>query len=271
MIDKEQLRMLQLTQLKIAKEFKRICDKHNIQYSLSAGSLLGAVRHSGFIPWDDDFDIEMLRCEYEHFLQVAPNELQDEFFLETWNTDPHFAFPYAKLMLKKTIYAEKISENVDINKGIFIDIFIADSVSDNPRARKLQCCLCDNLVGILYEKNHYLSESKQMNLKNIIKKIGSILPLKILQSWLLSCMTHYNKTTARDISLFGSCIGSLNEIRAKVLYDDLIEYNFEDTSFKGFREYDKYLSDLYGDYMQFPPEEERYNRHGILNLDFGPY
>lgn len=270
MISNEQLKKVQALQLKLAKEFKRICDKYQIPYSLSGGSLLGAVRHSGFIPWDDDFDVEMLRHDYERFLEAALAELGSDYSLETWKTDRYFSLPYAKLMLKGTIYAEKNTENVDIRKEIFIDIFVSDFVADNKFFRNLQCSICDNLGGVICKKNHYLDETS--GFKNVVFHILSrLLPLRLLQKLLLFFMTLCSQSQTRDTTIFTSCYGSKKEIKSRCFYENLTDYAFEDTHFKGFSNYDDYLSSLYGNYMEFPPEEERYNRHGIVKVDFGNY
>ncbi|MDE5990369.1 MAG: LicD family protein, partial [Clostridia bacterium] len=92
-MDKDVLRKVQLLQLKIAKEIKRICDKNNIDYILDSGTLLGAVRHKGFIPWDDDMDIAMTREEYNRFIDVAKIELGEEYFFQTWDTDNNYPMP----------------------------------------------------------------------------------------------------------------------------------------------------------------------------------
>lgn len=270
MYSTDELKKVQGLQLKIAKEFKRICDKYQISYSLSGGSLLGAIRHSGFIPWDDDFDVEMLRTEYERFLKVAPAELAEEYFLETWKTDKHFSLPYAKLMLKGTTYAEGITKNANIRKEIFIDIFVVDSISDTKWLRRLQCGVCDNLCGVICKKNHYLDQSTGGK-KMLYVFLSFLLPLQCLQKLLTFFMTLCNESSAEDTTIFTSCYGSEKEIKSRDFYKDLTEYIFEDTYFKGFTNYDGYLHSLYGNYMEFPPEEERYNRHGIIKIDWGNY
>ena len=125
-MDKDVLRKVQLLQLKIAKEIKRICDKNNIDYILDSGTLLGAVRHKGFIPWDDDMDIAMTREEYNRFIDVAKIELGEEYFLQTWDTDNNYPMPFAKVRLNDTRYIENVFENANMHQGIYVDIFPYD-------------------------------------------------------------------------------------------------------------------------------------------------
>lgn len=105
-MERELLRKVQLKQLEIAKEIKRVCEENEIGYFLCYGTFLGAVRHKGFIPWDDDLDLGMLRADYEKFCRIAPSALKPEFCLQTWYTDPNYGLPFGKVMLRNTIYLE---------------------------------------------------------------------------------------------------------------------------------------------------------------------
>ena len=116
------LRKVQLTQLEIAKEIKRVCEENDSAYFLSDGSLLGAVRHQGFIPWDDDMDMAMPRKDYEKFCRIAPEKLKKEYCFQNWYTDPNYGLPFGKVMKRNTIYLES-KKPADYRKTAFMWIF----------------------------------------------------------------------------------------------------------------------------------------------------
>ena len=123
MAEAEKKKLQQLILL-IAKEIARICDKYNIDYYLDGGSMLGAVRHKGFIPWDDDFDIAMKRSDFERFLQVCEKELdKNKYFLQTEWSEKNYCFSFAKVQLIGTHFIEEFSKDADVKHGIFADIF----------------------------------------------------------------------------------------------------------------------------------------------------
>ena len=119
-MEKSVLRRLQQTEFEILKEFDRICKKHNIQYFLDSGTALGAARHKGFIPWDDDIDVGMLRSDYEHFLEICPKELEQKYFLQTIETDPGCPCLFAKIRKNGTIYQENEKHRIKIEFCILL-------------------------------------------------------------------------------------------------------------------------------------------------------
>lgn len=137
------LRQLQKTELSILKRFKQICDKHHLRYYLYGGTLLGAVRHEGFIPWDDDVDVCMPYSDYEIFLNVAKKELGEDYFLQTSESDKHFVAPFAKIRLNNSTFLDSKFAKRHINHGIWIDIFPLIYTSDliaNKQKRILKIC-----------------------------------------------------------------------------------------------------------------------------------
>ena len=142
-LDTKTLRKLQLTELELMIEVDRICRKSNIKYSLDGGTLLGAVRHDGFIPWDDDADIMMSRTEYDKFYDACKNELNKEkFFLQEFRTDPEYRWGYSKMRKNGTVFLRKGQEHVKCHTGVCIDIFIFDEVPDNYVSRRLHWLSC---------------------------------------------------------------------------------------------------------------------------------
>lgn len=130
-LSKDDLRKAQLLMLKILKEVHRICEKNGIHYFLSDGTLIGAIRHNGFIPWDDDLDIGMLRADYEKFKAAVQTELAEEFIFQSVETDNGCALPFAKVMLKNTKWLEAATKSKKTRKdmqGIYIDVFPYDKI-----------------------------------------------------------------------------------------------------------------------------------------------
>ncbi len=272
---KEQMQRLHSCHLILAGEIKRICEKHGIRYFIVAGTLLGAIRHGGFIPWDDDMDIAMLRSDYERFIEVAKTELSDKFFLQSFETDESFGLPFAKLMLEGTIFTERSTSKNTAHKGIYVDIFPFDNVPDDPKKQSKQNKKLYFLKRLLLAKQNYLIAEKGQFIKALVyfslKALGIFTSKKGLQNALLKEMKRYNGESTKRICLFGGAYGYFKESVEREWFTDVTELSFEDTSFSAPKKYIKYLEYFYGDYMALPPEDKRYNRHNVLKLEFGPY
>lgn len=272
-MDKE-LRNIQLCQLDLALELQRICEKYNIKFFLIGGTLLGAIRHKGFIPWDDDLDIGMIRSDYERFLEVCKNELNSEYYLEKFDQKCEFGFAFAKLKINNTIFIESVSKDNNSHKGIFIDIFPFDKMPVNIDMQERQekaVRLYRNLLIIKCRYNHWDNSDKKIKyIKKLIFYIIKPISKKFLFDKILEYETKYNDYEFKNyINLEGA--HKYKEFLPKKCLEKLDEITFEGYRFPIPSNPEIYLEQLYGDYMKLPSIENRENRHGIIAIDFGSY
>lgn len=269
-MDNETLRKVQLVQLEMAKEVKRICEENNIKYFLDGGTLLGAVRHGGFIPWDDDLDIAMMREDYEKFLRIAPEKLSSEYFLQTWKSDKNYPLPFAKLRKLGTVFVERIYKNIDMEHGIWIDIFPYDSYPDTIKEQKKYNFIFRFYRALLVFKsgteicNDYTSKKEKILTKIKHYPILFISKFcrqeKILFNYDIFLKKYNNEKTEKIVIPIG------NWIISRKCYNNTSELMFEDEIFPVPGDSHLYLSEAYGDYMTPPPENERGNKHNIIDV-----
>lgn len=243
------LRQSQLVMLEILHVIDAICEKHGIGYWLDAGTLLGAVRHKGFIPWDDDLDICMLRKDYERFLHIASHELPEDLFLQTKATDPTIKWKWAKIRdnFSTFIQLSEKDSRIKYHQGIFIDIFPYDLVKKDIKKYKL-------LLNRKFQASHnplYKNISLLLNSMAIlpVKAIGYNRLKKILLNRAQKGDLKF-VTTGIDISL-GYHTFSLDTIFP------LKKIEFENYHFFAPANTDRYLTQMFGDYMKIPPVEKR--------------
>jgi LPS biosynthesis protein len=262
------LREAQLVMLKILKEVDRVCNEHKIPYWIHAGTLLGAVRHGGFIPWDDDLDICMLREDYERFLLVAPISLSKDFFLQNIATDKHITCSWTKVRDRNSKIVEE--ENAQYHQGIFIDIFPFDKLPRSSVHRFLSRTFFNKVYKICRSLTKQRSGKKKF--KNIIlKNIASILNVnmksapKIEEKYRKYAVVQSNRPENFSVS-FGVGL-RWNDVFE---YDDifpLTKIQFEDSLFYAPNKYKRYLTISYGDYMKLPKEEDRTTHAKELKVD----
>ena len=268
-MDRETLRKVQLTQLEIAKEVKRICDDNNIEYWLDSGSLLGAVRHKGFIPWDDDMDLGMKRDSYENFLKIAPLALKPQFHLQQWNSDSEYGLCFAKVRKVGTIFRENKSWKSAAENGIYIDIFPYDIFGNDYKGQGIPLKVLKATIQVKSGIQTW-KENNSIDGIRLLKNVPIMLLSKLFfRKNLIEKYTEYaTKYNGRKLEYyFPQGISNYGKWTIPVsAMEEMVEMPFEDTLFKIPKGYDEYLTHAYGEYMKLPPENERENRHQILEV-----
>lgn len=265
--NQDMLRRLQLTELEILKDIDRVCRAHGIAYWLDSGTALGAMRHGGFIPWDDDIDVGMPRGDYERFLKVAPETLGERYCLTTPYTNPHQAALFAKVMLKGTRFATAETLEAGFEQGIFVDVFPYDFVCPNPRDAKRQrrCCVMWQSISYLYHSKHIVVPHGGVLgvLERIACRMAHIAaralfsPARIAHNFdLAATMANNDKAANEMMAASYASVGSY----ARCVLIPSVEMNFEGCSFFVPADVEKYLCTQYGEtWNQLPSEEQRRN------------
>ena len=269
----EELRKVQLLQLQMAREVKRICNKHQIQYFLDAGTMLGAVRHKGFIPWDDDLDIGFLRDQYDRFLQVAPGELSKKYYLQNCDSDDAYGLTFSKIRLKGTKFVESISQQNAAAKEIYIDLFPYDNRSNDEKKANKEAGKFRILSHLLMIKCH-IYVWKGQGLKKWLKFFPfCVLSLFYTKQGLRNRIEEltgmHRKENCREVYIHDGTSAYYWHFPKKML-EELVLAEFEGEDFPIPRDFDRFLKTAYGDYEKLPPEGER-KTHNIIELDFGVY
>lgn len=240
-------------QMDILDEIHHFCMQHGITYFLSSGTLIGAVRHGGYIPWDDDIDIYMPRQSYERFIQEYKDD-QGLYKLLEPRTVKHYFYTFAKLSDTRTRMVEAWYDNFPI--GINIDIFPVDYVTDNMRLRRFIFWFKKNLFRIYIDKQVRLLRDRHPYhiLKRLLCK-ALPLPAHTINAWLRSIAFHKRPTqTVCNMTETGPSITGCFSAQAIASSVDIC---FEGKTYKTMAGYEEYLKKTYGDYMKLPPEDQR--------------
>lgn len=273
--DNSELRKLQLAILKIIKLFADICEKNNLRYFMVGGTMLGAARHQGFIPWDDDVDLGMPRPDYEKFLTIAESKLPDGFAFLNYKSDKEYKRYFSRIIdTRVQIYNN--SNSIEIIENAWIDIFPYDGMPKGKLHQKIHfwyltgwrlfyhmSCF-DELVNLnrpgrpKYQQMiiNFLALTKwggKLNTKKLLTRIEKGL-----------CKYDYDKADTL-VSFFGAYL--TREIISKDLLGKLIYYSFEDTKLLGAEHYDKFLSNYYGDWKT-PPGDDDKDKHSIRKIEY---
>lgn len=265
----QQLRQIQLTQLEILKVFDSFCQQNNLKYSLFFGSLLGAVRHKGFIPWDDDLDVIMPREDYEKFLNLWENSTYSkEYILQNKNNSPLFTQTFTKIRKDHTTFIEIESEIGRYHHGIFIDVFPLDKVPNSFWKQKLY--LWNSLKYLLFTRE-FIDKKSNFLIKTISKIIlKSVTGKKRIEkrNKLYNYITKYNAYIDNYHYVHISTFSELHFSYDKSLFDKIVYIDFENDNFASIENWDYTLKILYGDYMKLPPKEKQVLAHHPIVIDF---
>lgn len=264
----EEYRKQQLVELKMLEAFINVCEKMKLKYFIIAGTLLGSVRHEGFIPWDDDIDVAMPREDYEIFIKKGQQFLESRYFIQTYITDKNYPQIFAKIRDNETTFIENTVKHIDMNHGMYIDIFPIDGYKK---------------PNFFSKKYYKLLKIKQIKVfdknlpKTIIKRIGFFIAdvfslflnintngklLKKMEKLFLK-----NKYDDCDLVISYGGIYGEREIFPKKYIEEVIDHKFENLTVKVPKMYDEYLTNMYGDYMTPPPEDKRIPHHNYSVLD----
>ena len=258
------LRAHQGVLLQMLHEVDRICRKHGISYTLFAGTALGAVRHGGFIPWDDDLDIIMLRPEYERFLALAPGELDgDTYYLQSEFSD-HWPMFFSKLRKNGTACIERyIPRDPLTHQGVYIDVFPCDALSDVPMKRKCQFWASRAVIARALYRRGYLTDNSG---KRLAMQLSRCLPVKRLWKF---AVDREEQNSRMVHSFFGASSRYEKSVYPREWFTETVRLPFEDGCFPVSAHYSELLTTLYGDYMTPTPPEERGRKvHGeIVDLE----
>jgi len=271
---------LQKVEFELLKVFIDFCNKNNLTYYLSDGSALGAIRHQGFIPWDDDIDVVMPRPDYDKFISLAKDVFTGDIFLQTYETDPYYTYCFAKLRNSNTTYVETYFKHSKINHGLWIDIFPLDSLSRKPTKKRKFINYKLRRVWLMIYLSYPRSAIKRIRgkffltdaLYNGFMYLNYFWNAKsIMSKHLEKVMTKIPYDEAYYITnyLGGT---STRKVFTKDLFGEGRLVKFEGIDVLVPAKVEEYLTILYGDYMQLPPEEKRVSKHKNAGCDLNkPY
>lgn len=267
-LNEKELRSLQLAELEGLKFFHDFCESHGLTYYLCGGCLIGAVRHQGFIPWDDDTDVLMPRPDYERFIELYKKEKPSERFVLVNDDESHFSGNiFAALNDTNHTMVKDYQENMDTPHGIPLDIFPIDGLAEGKCARYIQYFF--TMVYSLFRaqtvpKNHGgLLGCGSKILLGIFR--GKKLRYRIWK-FAEKRMTRYSFDESQNVAELCAGFYFMKKVYPRSIYDSKVLLDFEGEKFYAMSGFDEYLKIPFGNYMELPPEEERLPHHDIVKL-----
>ncbi len=254
-------------------EVDRICRKHDIKYFLGGGTLLGAVRHHGFIPWDDDADIMMLREDYDKFCKIAKSEMPSSMTFQTNENDKNCFYEFAKFRLNDTTFATGFAkEHKQMHNGLAFDIFCHDKTANSKLGQKLHLGMTLFTRALVFNKWNHRKAENGSKLQSVVTDFcKTVFPIKF-SLWLEKKTLKFFKNKKNAKYLYDGMGRNIYNGSFPIEYlDEVIYVDFEGYKLPVPKEYDKYLTFLYGDYMELAPLSTRLGCHEIELCDIGKY
>ena len=255
--DQETLDKLHKVELEILDDFVLVCEKYHLTYFLTGGSMLGAVRHSGFIPWDDDIDIGMPRKDYDEFIKIGQEALGDKYYLDCFENNKNFYLPFAKIKMNGTIFDEDNVSSIEHNKGIFIDVFSFDNVTDLKKFRLIKVLIVRTINDSIFFR---LGIRKLKNIRHkFLTLCCCLIPKVLAMKWQRHLMRLNKDDNSKYICPLAGAQAYLKEVNLRSIILPVKKIKFEGKYYNGMNDPDTYLKGSYGDYMKLPPKEKRVN------------
>lgn len=250
--------------LEMLKDFDAVCRKHRISYQLFAGTALGAVRHHGFIPWDDDVDVILMRSEYDRLLTEAAGDFDPGRYYVQRENSAHWPMQFSKLRRNNTACIEKYYPKDPLtHQGVYIDIFPCDNLSDRPVARRLQFAASKVIIAKALYARGYETNSF---VKKLFMQLCRVLPREKLERF---CVNRDDVHTSMCHTFFAAGKKYKKNIFPRAWFEETVELPFEDGVFPVTAHYDALLTQLYGNWHALPsPEARRCKEHAaIIDLE----
>lgn len=266
----EQLEKMKALELSMLASFAEVCGKLSLRYYLVGGTLLGAVRHKGFIPWDDDIDVAMPREDYEIFLREGQKYLPEHCFLQCLNTDPAYAMNFAKIRDSRTTFVEYTVRKYPMNHGVFIDIFPLDNYPEGEKEQKnmdfqQKIFKYRTRAAVEVPKTARHSFPVELGL-NTLAALSCLRYPKLRKA--LEAREKLHKSVEPGTKWANYCgAWGKKEIMPASWYGRGTELTFEGLTVMGPEHWDKWLTQVYGSYMQLPPVEKRVGHHYAEAID----